>query len=238
MSNAIDVLTSLIQQAPFGFIGKVLAVGAATLKNVPVNNQTAIVRIERVLYGPDAFAHMDGQQITVQLLSVAAPGERYAFFVIGLAFGQSILVREVGRVAVEIVAPFLTLAQGPGDRAMTFAALVYDVRQDQLREYRRTADATVIGTVVALAKTGPRTRSEHDPDWWLATIDVRDVDHGDVSLGPTNVLYANSIDVRWSKAPKPQAGQRGVWVLHRTTDDLQHVAPFQMLDPRDYQASL
>jgi hypothetical protein len=93
----------------------------------------------------------------------------------------------------------------------------------------------VVGRVVKVEKAVAATGSEHDPDWWRATIDVYHVERGTVALGEIGVLYANSLDVRWRRAPKPRAAQEGVWILHVTQGDLQSVAPFQLLHPEDYQ---
>ena len=93
----------------------------------------------------------------------------------------------------------------------------------------------VVGRVVRLEKAVPSGGSEHDPDWWLATLDVHHVERGDVGVGEIGVLYANSLDVRWRRAPKPRAAQEGVWILHATADNLRDAAPFQILHPEDYQ---
>ena len=71
---------------------------------------------------------------------------------------------------------------------------------------------------VAAADAGdivPRL-SEHDPQWWEAVIDVDDVVAGNVEQeGQVTVMYPNSDDVMWRHTPKFQAGQEGVWILHK-----------------------
>lgn len=49
------------------------------------------------------------------------------------------------------------------------------------------------------------------------------------------MLYPNSRDFRWFRAPKPQASQEGMWFLHATEGALAEWAPFQILHPDDYQ---
>ena len=49
------------------------------------------------------------------------------------------------------------------------------------------------------------------------------------------MLFANSTDVRWYRAPKVTASQGGVWSLHATEGDLRSLAPFQILHPEDFQ---
>ena len=77
--------------------------------------------------------------------------------------------------------------------------------------------------------------SEHDPDWWQATLEVQHVERGTVEPGPMSVLYANSLDVQWRAAPKPKASQEGLWILHATAGQLAEVARFQIVHPEDYQ---
>jgi hypothetical protein len=84
---------------------------------------------------------------------------------------------------------------------------------------------------------------EHYPDWWIATLEVDLVERGEVpgvtgNSGTVAVLYANSIDVHWQESPKPKASQAGLWLLHRTPDELAELAPFQLLHPIDLQPSI
>ena len=61
------------------------------------------------------------------------------------------------------------------------------------------------------------------------------VERGNAKEGPVEVLYPNSIDVRWHAVPKPKPGQEGVWILHTTTQgDQRAAAPYQLQHPNDY----
>jgi hypothetical protein len=55
-----------------------------------------------------------------------------------------------------------------------------------------------------------------------------------VQPGELEVVYPNSLDVRWAAVPKPKASQEGMWVLH-ATEQLREAAPSQILHPDDYQ---
>lgn len=61
------------------------------------------------------------------------------------------------------------------------------------------------------------------------------MEKGNVQPGPLAVLYPNSQDTRWYDKPKPHAGQRGMWLLHATADNLRELAPFELADADDYQ---
>ena len=100
------------------------------------------------------------------------------------------------------------------------------------------------GQVTALAQVPKAEPSkEHDADWWIATIAADLVASGDVpdateDGGTVEVLYANSLDVRWRQAPKPKAGQAGLWLLHRAREELAGFAPFELVHPIDVQPSI
>lgn len=234
---ADDKIKELMQKAPLSFVGTVEHLGGATLTDIPVDERTAVVRVEHVLDAPDAFAGLAGQRITVQLSADADPpavGEAAAFFVTGLAFGESMAVAEVGRLPVEEVEPRAAAAAEAGTTA-AFGDLHAELAAENLREHAGAAEAIVVGKVTALAKAGEHGRSEHDPDWWQATINVEHVDRGDVSVGDLAVLFANSDDVRWHKAPTLRAGDHGVFLLHATEGAQKELAPFEVVHPEDFE---
>jgi hypothetical protein len=232
-------VTALLRQASLSFIGTVEVVRAATMSNVPIDGRTVVVRVNRVLHAPEAFASLRGQRITVQCAEDAYPpevGHPVVFFAEGLAFGESIVVAEVGRLQVEQVEHLLErTASGERDG---FAALEREIEISWLRERGQEADAVVLGRVIKLEKleqalNGPI--SEHDPDWWRATLEVLHVERGDISSRYVAVLYPNSIDVAWRASPKPKASQDGLFLLHATQGALADAAPFQIVDPEDLQ---
>ena len=57
----------LAQQAKFVFQGTVRKLKAATMKEVPVSDDTVVVRIDRVIHAPEALHNFAGQEITVRL---------------------------------------------------------------------------------------------------------------------------------------------------------------------------
>jgi len=124
----------------------------------------------------------------------------------GRAFGDSIAVAEIGRLPVESVEPHASLALASGATAGAFTGLLREMHQDKLREHMHAADAVVVGRVVSVEKAGTVTYSEHDPDWWRATIDVYHVERGQIKR-QVRVLFANSSDVRWRHTPKPKPSQ-------------------------------
>jgi hypothetical protein len=235
---ADEAIRQLLEKSSFSFIGTVEQVGAATMTNLPVDARTAVVNVDHVLDAPPAFGQMEGHRVTVQLAPNVDPpsaGQALAFFTQGLAFGDSLAVAEIGRLPVEDVEPHATAAMQAGLKAGAFAGIRGNMRRDALRAHATGSNAVVVGRVIKIEKSVASSGSEHDPDWWRATIDVRHVERGNIPTGPVEVLYPNSMDVRWHGVPKPKASSEGVWILHATEGALRDAAPFQLVDEDDYQ---
>ena len=93
----------------------------------------------------------------------------------------------------------------------------------------------ILGRVTALEKAEDSLALEHDADWWIATVDAYQVAKGPLKPGEIEVLYANSLDIRWHTAPKPKAGQEGLFILHATDRTLSGLAKYQIVHPEDLQ---
>ncbi|MFJ9824013.1 hypothetical protein ACIRSU_06505 [Streptomyces sp. NPDC101160] len=232
----------LVRKAPLSFVGTVTRLGDARVTDVPVDDRTAVVQVSAVLHAPDAFKNLAGSEVTVQLSQDLAPpavGDAAAFFTSGTVYGQGLAVQEVGRLAPDVVQPAISRAARTAD-AMPFSTLERDIEDEDMVAHADAADAVVTGVVVGLERAaggpeGGRDFSEHAPNWWLAQIDVAHVEQGQVAPGRITVLYPNSRDSHWYRAPKPQPSQQGMWFLHATEGSLAQWAPFQLLHPDDYQ---
>jgi hypothetical protein len=195
------------------------------------------VRVDEVLHAPDPFARLAGSTVTLRLADDAPPlraGDAGSFFANGVAFGESLALQEVGRVGSDDVRRARTAEADTGDE-LPLQSLRRALVIEQLRAHAASADAVVLGRVVALRRAAGPALREHDPDWWVATLEVGHVQRGDAGEGDLDVLYPNSIDVRWRDVPKPKAGQDGLWILHATEGDLHAHAPFRILHPEDLQ---
>lgn len=230
-------VTELIRRAPLSFLGTVTRLGDSRMQSVPADELTAVVQVDQVLHAPDAFKRLAGSEVTVQLspdLPAPAVGDAAAFFARGTVYGEGLAVAEVGRLPAEAVQEHVSLAARTAD-AMPFSALQRDIQDADLAAHAQAADAVVVGVVVGLEQAAGDPASEHSPDWWRAQLDVEHVERGEVPPGRIAVLYPNSLDSRWYKAPKPKASQEGMWILHATEGALREWAPFQLLHPDDYQ---
>lgn len=233
-----EKINDLLRRAPFSFVGTIEHLVAATM-DLPIDDHTAVVYVDRVLSGPEVMLGLGGRRITLQLAAGTTPpdeGETTVYFVEVLAFGDSVAVAEVGHLPLADVEPEMRRAADAGERA--FDAIQRRVEAANPRRHAAEADAVVLGRVVKLEVASSLVQpgiSEHDPDWWVATLMVYHVERGDVKPGKVKVLYANSIDVRWRDAPKPKASESGLWLLHRAEGERGKVAPFEILHKDDCQ---
>jgi hypothetical protein len=241
-------LKDLLATASLAFIGTVTATRSSSMANVPVDERTVVVAVRQTLKVPRMLATATGSTITVQLspeLPALSQGESAAFFTEPWAYGNDVAVRELGRLPVDDAAESIVLAAGDGKR-LEVQSILGELAQEEIVAHAHDADAIVRGDVVSLEATpSAQIAREHDPHWWVATIAADLVEKGDVSLKDgadgvvlIRVLYANSLDRAWYEAPKPKAGQSGLWLLHRTDTSMAEIAPFQMLHQIDMQPSL
>ena len=210
---------------PFVFRGTVKKVRAATMKEVPVSDRTAIVHVDEVISAPGSFTHYAGQDVTVELAgrTKVSAGDAFVFNADSWIFGDGVALRAVTQEKPK-----------PAHRAMMAAGATPAARRKttQLQERIDGADLVVSGRVDSVeappeppavlrraadvaAPPPARPVSEHDPKWRQATITVNETHKGEHSQ-QVKVMFPASTDVRWFRAPKFQAGQRAVFVLHKT----------------------
>lgn len=223
-------LDSLARRAPFIFSGKVERTSAATLPSVPVDDATAVVRVERVYRAPEVVGDQTGRTITIQLRKPdVRRGARALFFATGWLYGESLAVTEVGRSS----------ADDPDKLDEQLENAELRAAESELLERIAAASLVVVGKVARIAPHEEPHRSgesEHEPGWFVAEIDVESVEMGRHSADkPVPLAFPTSDDVQWYWRPKPQPGQEGVWILHR--EELAGLPPgaFTALDPRDFQ---
>ncbi|HEX6681104.1 MAG TPA: hypothetical protein VF063_10695 [Gaiellaceae bacterium] len=240
-------IKDLLASSSFAFTGVVEAAGRSTVASIPADERTVVVRVSEVLHAPPRVRLPPGSRVTVQLspeLPTLEPGASSTFFAEGLAYGETLAVAEIGRTAVEDAA---ASTEGMADMAAPVSPVQAELaalEADKVVEHAQEADAVIRGHVVALAHAPTEGQPrEHDANWWIATFEVDVLVRGELPGGAeagatTSALYANSLDVRWRDAPKPKAGQAGLWLLHRARPELANLAPFELTHAIDRQPSL
>jgi hypothetical protein len=227
---SIDDLT---RDAGFIFEGQITQLGASTAAGYPGSPDTAIVRVSRIVKGPDALSGYVGQLITVHMIAPGRQANQEAtFFTHGIHYGEGLVVGEVG---VPDAAPVAT----------AMAAGITANQNSEMEQRLAAAELVVSGVasepqpftqqVVAMVAGGPVPRiSEHDPDWWSTTIAVDAVEKGDHSEKSVRIVYPNSRDIAWYRAPKIKAGDRGVFLLHNRDHHGKAVPALAVTHPLDF----
>lgn len=237
-----DVMSNLLSQAGVSFVGTVERIGAATLPDIPVNDHTAIVRVDRVLDVPASLSHLATQQVTVLLASDAAPvavGQQFAFFTNTAVLGASLAVTEVGRLPASQVQPHTAAVIGAASTEQPLARIRRQMQASELRAHAGAAEVIVVGRVIRLEQVGDERYSEHAPHYWRATLQVQHIEKWlpGSSAGPeVTFIYPASTDVTWVGVPKPQPRQQGMWILHATSGADARLAPFALLHGDDYRS--
>lgn len=219
-------LSRFFDESKFIFRGTVQATGRANVKLVSNHPNTALVTVDEVYSGGDAMLGLAGRAVTV----VHEPGadyergKTYLFFTNAIVFSDTVGVRAVGHT----------------DFADDTKAMVTDyLKQAAARPLEKrvlSADLIIIGRVTGLRAVSPVVISEHDPDWWIATVAVVSSLYGDAGK-EVEVVFANSKDIAWYKAPKLASGDSAVLLLHELTDQKEIPHPdrklYQIIDPLD-----
>jgi hypothetical protein len=215
---------ALAQEARFVFKGTVQKLRATTMREVHADERTVVVRVDEVIYAPEALSHYAGQNITVQLAGKKKlkKGQQVVFYANGLLFGDSVAVHAIEHHDLERLPAAMAVAGG--DPVKNLAAKDIQARfssADIIMSGRVTSVRVPSDVVAAKAAgvVGPATMgpiSEHDPDWRIAEIQVDRVHKGSHKAKTAEVRFPNSPDVMWHGAPKFHAGQEGFFVLHKS----------------------
>lgn len=227
-------LSRLHEQSQFVFRGRITRLEASNVRHIASTANTATVMVEEVLRGNDFLRTLAGKEITVVLdasdkdSKTAERGGVRVFFANGLVFGDTVAVRAEGSIepTAKAIADIEELAKLSAAKP--------------LEERIATADVILTGRVVGLHATENQTapNSEHDPEWWIANVLVLSTIHGRKVEKEIEVLFANSMDIAWYKAPKLHSGQSGLLLLHKLTaaESPRTVARgiFQVIDPLDF----
>jgi hypothetical protein len=218
--------TAQIEKPTFIFKGTIKKLKSATMKEVPVDKNTAVVTVDQVIEAPADLAGYNGQDLTVQLSGTHKVGETLILNTVSWLYGDSIAVRSLSEEPIK-ASHSAMLAAGDDPVARR--------RQREQREHFDDADLVVSGKVVsvrlpsdeplaakgAVATTTTRRKpvSEHDPKWREAVVEVDDVHKGDHKKKQVVIRFPASNDVMWYNAPKFHPGQQGHFMLTKAKPD-------------------
>jgi hypothetical protein len=228
MSKA-DLLRQ-VEEAGFVFRGRVVAKDAPGAPLAAGEGKAVRVEVEQIVRSSEALRGLVGKQVIVLSgdRSALEEGAAFFFFTRVVALGDHVVVRESGHMkslpqAVEEVAEAAKRAE-----------------ERPLRERLADAELIITGIVVSShrAEEASVLRSEHDPEWWIADVRVRSTLKGKKAQAKIEVLFANSTDIAWYRAPKLHEDAQGVLLLRRPKegDSVPKAAHavYQVTDPLDF----
>ncbi len=179
-----------------------------TVKKGAAPGGLAVARIDDIYWGADTAGGAPGEQVRILVRGAVKEGESAVWFADVTAWRDLLELREIDRRPAQ--------SRDAVVRDVTNAAAA--VADERVAAHLAEADAVIEGEVVSAKGSNDErrsVRSEHDPLWAPAEIAVTRVLKGQTGKRVT-ALYPTSEDIAWMHAPKLAAGQKGVFVLHRT----------------------
>lgn len=217
----------LARESRFVFSGSVAGSRRSSLSILPGGRGTIVTRVEDIhLAGVDLRNQRDRLVTIVVADEAPDAGDRFVFFTNPIMFGETMAVREVGRIRqpddVEALARLMEKTET-------------DMADEQLRDHIAATEAIVEGRVRGtrnLSTVSADTKGEHDADWWAATIRVARRLKGDVGA-EVDVRFPTSRDRRWFEVPRLREGDEGLFLLHRDGEEHDGVY-LALLHPGDF----
>lgn len=224
------------------FIGRVVERASSTSHMIAGTAYTTVVRVDTLVASPFVIRPPPNKQITVILDDTAGAvvGSRYLFLASGVLFGRDIVLRERGRIPVDMngLVPQLAEKLRLADSIVARNALAA-----RASGAARIALVRVLGVDTIPGRV--RYPGEHDPDWRVARVEVLEsIKPARTQLRPAiiRVFFPRSRGWLWSVVPRLAAGDSVVLLLR----GLQEVTPslrtgidpdgaFVLLDPLDRQ---
>jgi hypothetical protein len=241
MKIANQELFDLVNGSTFTFIGTIKEMGGSNVSGFNSTDQM-IVQVDKVVPGDQQalkkFDGLTGSSLTVAakpILGIAQNDISAVFFADPLVYAENIVV-----VATVVPIPGTnggqrtTLSQSRLDEFVKRLELATSRKLEvPLRAEIGNAELIITGEVVAvrpLARgvdlrsidNGWELFSEHRPRWKEAIIKVdKRIDKGGPKPTYVSVIFPNTHDCFFGPSPKFQAGNSGIWLLHRNQLDKQ-----------------
>jgi hypothetical protein len=219
-------LADYLSRATFVFTGTVTEAQASSLSQVQAGPNTYVVRIDEVHLAPEVLRRFGASLVTVlsQSSEALSVQQQAIFFTNPSLYGDTLALHEVAR---------LDAPKEPDIVHREIAGEPERRQEVRLRQRIQSAELIVRGQVTGLvpAETQLGRGSEHDPQWWRATIRILEPIKGKPPGEGVEIWYPSSRDVQWYRSPKPQPGQHAIWLL-RHQEDIKALTALTELDVR------
>lgn len=226
-------LLRLVEESGFVFRGKVVGKGAPGVPLAAAEANAVRVQVDRIVRSTEVLRGFAGREVVVIAESASAveEGSEFFFFTNVVSLGNEVVVRGLGDV------------KASRETAEEVTEAVRLVQERPLRERVTGAELIVTGRVIASRRAEEPSvmRSEHDPEWWIARVEVQSVlksGKAEKEIKEIEVLFANSTDIAWYKAPKLHERASGILLLRRVREKqgVPEVARsmWEEIDPLDF----
>ena len=203
----VESMDDSVEEAPFMLVVQVLAQGAATMDEVPIDGGTFVVGVVETLASIEAIGDLAGFEITLQY----GPA--------GLELGETYLVHAQSWLYGDGIA-LLATRVAPYSDVDTQAVVESLEEAPRVAVLSRAAEAELVasGKVVSIKEVGKSENepvTEHDPQWREAVVEIESVERSASRAKPEQVTvrFAASDDAEWVDAPKVSVGDRRVFML-------------------------
>lgn len=228
-------VVSLFDRSNYVFAGTIKRMGASNLATLKAASNLAVVHVDALFASPAELRQTGGSDITIQLTDPHAikEGGAAVFYTNVGAIGSTLGVVEVARDDAAV-------GEGLRKDLSRYERLTSDLR---LTRRLDQAELVISGTVARTERAGglrEKGASEHAPDWWIATIEIRSVEKplGSNVAGSVRVAFPRSDDEHWMESPKFAEGETGIWILRPFAPLVKGAASsglFTALNPLDFQ---
>jgi hypothetical protein len=211
--SAQDDAESLAARSAIVVAGKVVKANASEEPLVAASSRTAVISVQRMYAGSEIAGDQKGRTMTVILsrpdrLKV---GEEALFFGNPRLLGRTLTIADEGELSAK-EAPPGALERGvqarrdqPLRERLARASLVFRGSVEEVRPLAAPQEAV---------RTAPRSRSEHDPEWQVATMRVAVALRGESAGQAVAVVFPGSRDITWHNVAKLKRGQEAVVIAH------------------------
>lgn len=223
-SAQVEGAQSLAERSAIVVRGKVLKTNASDEPLVAASSRTAVISVQQMYAGVEFAGDQRGRIATVILSRPESVkvGEEALFFGNPRFVGRSLTIADEGEISLRAAAPSTLTALERGAQArkdrpvldrLAAGGLVFLGSVESVRPLDSEADQS---------KRSPALRSEHDPEWQVATVRVVTPLRGGEAGQVVTVVFSASRDIAWFNAPKLKPAQDAVFIAHAL--DKQHAA--------------
>jgi len=200
--------------------GKVQKVHASDERLLAPSDNTVVISIRRMYSGSEIAGDLTGRSATVILSRPGSlkVGDEALFFGNPRFMGKTLTIADEGEIAGSNAAAAQPSLQAGiqarkdkpvADRLVT-ASLVFRGSVESIRPLEPERNSAT-----AEAKTrGEVRRSEHDPEWQVASVKVVSPIQKTTAGQVVTVLFPASRDIVWYRVPKLKTGQDAIFITH------------------------